>query len=431
MATVTAFIRSTKTDKAKPVNVRFRLRDGRTGIDKETGKEYEGIQLFHKSEITVSPDRWDDRQQKIKARVVIDERERNIFDNAVADRKKIIKDIYQQEGKTLTSDVLETEIEKRLHPERYPVSKLTFFEVYDKFLSENTVAFSTLKKRRTIKEAFCRFEASGNAQLNLNTMTADTLKSFERFLKHESGQDGNLPERSINTIGGFMRYARTFIYWCINNGYTTNNPFNRYKVPVEKYGTPFYLTVAERNELYHFDLSNHPALARQRDVFIFQCVIGCRIGDLQKFTKDNVINGAIQYVAEKTKGEEPKTIRVPLNSIATEILAKYAGLEGNRLLPLIQPQKHNEELKRIFTMVGITRKVTVLNKLTRTEEVRPLNELASSHLARRTFCANLYKMVKDPNLVGALSGHSEGSKAFARYRDIDEADKVELVKMLE
>jgi hypothetical protein len=60
-----------------------------------------------------------------------------------------------------------------------------------------------------------------------------------------------------------------------------------------------------------------------------------------------------------------------------------------------------------------------------------MNEIASSHLARRCFVGNLYKQVKDPNLVGALSGHKEGSKAFARYREIDEQMKNELVKMLE
>jgi hypothetical protein len=75
--------------------------------------------------------------------------------------------------------------------------------------------------------------------------------------------------------------------------------------------------------------------------------------------------------------------------------------------------------------------VTVLNPTTREEEKRPLNEIASSHLARRTFIGNLYKKVKDPNLVGSLSGHKEGSKAFARYRDIDEDMKKELVNLLD
>ena len=36
-----------------------------------------------------------------------------------------------------------------------------------------------------------------------------------------------------------------------------------------------------------------------------------------------------------------------------------------------------------------------------------------------------------PNLVGSLSGHKEGSKAFARYRDIDEDMKKELVDLLD
>jgi hypothetical protein len=75
--------------------------------------------------------------------------------------------------------------------------------------------------------------------------------------------------------------------------------------------------------------------------------------------------------------------------------------------------------------------VTIINPTTREEEKQPLNELASSHLARRCFIGNLYKQVKDPNLVGALSGHKEGSKAFARYREIDEEMKKDLVNLLD
>jgi integrase len=155
------------------------------------------------------------------------------------------------------------------------------------------------------------------------------------------------------------------------------------------------------------------------------------VDDLYHFTKANIITGAIEYVAGKTREEKPKTLRVPLNSIATEILAKYADLEGEQLLPLISTQKYNDAIKEAFTAAGITRNVTILNPLTRQSEIRPLNEVASSHLARRTFCGNLYKKVKDPNLVGSLSGHAEGSKAFARYRDIDEEMKRELVSMIE
>lgn len=52
-------------------------------------------------------------------------------------------------------------------------------------------------------------------------------------------------------------------------------------------------------------------------------------------------------------------------------------------------------------------------------------------MARRTFIGNIYKLVKDPNLVSVLTGHVEGSRAFTRYRDIDIDMKRDLVKILE
>ena len=42
--------------------------------------------------------------------------------------------------------------------------------------------------------------------------------------------------------------------------------------------------------------------------------------------------------------------------------------------------------------------VTKLDTVTRTEVKVPINEIASSHMARRTFIGNIYKLVKDPNL---------------------------------
>jgi hypothetical protein len=115
-----------------------------------------------------------------------------------------------------------------------------------------------------------------------------------------------------------------------------------------------------------------------------------------------------------------------------DIISKYKSTNPKSpLFPFSGEQKYNADIKQILTLAGIRRIVTVLNPTTRIEEKCPINTIASSHLARRTFIGNLYKKVKDPNLVGSLSGHAEGSKAFSRYRDIDEEMKTELVKMLE
>ena len=150
-------------------------------------------------------------------------------------------------------------------------------------------------------------------------------------------------------------------------------------------------------------------------------------------TPDSIINRAIEHMPQKTAGERPQVVRVPLNSRALALVEKYEGRDGlnGKLFPFISSQKYNVAIKKVFKTCGVNRMVTILNPTTGKEEKRPLDEIASSHLARRTFIGNLYKKVKDPNLVGSLSGHSEGSRAFARYRDIDEDMKKELVSLLD
>ena len=69
---------------------------------------------------------------------------------------------------------------------------------------------------------------------------------------------------------------------------------------------------------------------------------------------------------------------------------------------------------------GITRNVEWRNPLTGENEIRTTNKIASSHLARRTFIGNAYFKVTDPNLIGKMSGHVDGSRAFKRYRKIED-----------
>ena len=164
---------------------------------------------------------------------------------------------------------------------------------------------------------------------------------------------------------------------------------------------------------------------------MFQCNVGCRIGDLLRLKKCDVINGAIEYIPTKTIKENARTVVVPLNTIAKEIVNRYAEMPCEQLLPFESSERYNDNIKLIFEKAGITYMVTELDALTRTEKKVPINEIASSHMARRTFIGNIYKLVKDPNLVSALTGHAEGSRAFTRYRTIDIDMKKDLVKILE
>ncbi len=191
------------------------------------------------------------------------------------------------------------------------------------------------------------------------------------------------------------------------------------------------VTAEELRQIADFDFSNRPALAVQRDIFVFQCCVGCRIGDLYRMTWSNVEGDVFDYIAGKTKDDNPKTISVPLVTMAKKILKRYESSGRATILPFISEQKYNDAIQEVFRLAGINRVVTVLDPTTRREVRMPISECASSHMARRTFCGNLYKRVKDPNIVASMSGHKEGSKAFARYREIDKDIKRDALKVFE
>ena len=319
-----------------------------------------------------------------------------------------------------------------------------FFDLYDEFCRVQEVGRARQKRYKVVGEALRRWEAVRGAKLTAEGWETRTLDEFHDFLAGEHrtarlkkwakvyrGMDRMPEERGKNAIIDYMKVLRAFFNWLHRRGLCKADPFDGYQVGMETYGVPYYLTIEERDRLYRCNLGRHPALAVQRDIFVFQCLVGCRVGDLVKLREGDIVDGVLTYIPRKTADNRPFVVRVPLNATAAEIVARYAGLCGGRLLPFISPQKYNDALKRCFLAARLRRPVSVLDPVTREEVKRPLYEVASSHLARRTFIGNLYKQVADPNLIGALSGHTEGSRAFARYRAIDDEMKQGLVGMLE
>ncbi len=63
------------------------------------------------------------------------------------------------------------------------------------------------------------------------------------------------------------------------------------------YGTPYYITLEERDRIFNAYLLATPQLAIQRDIIVFQTLIGCRVSDLYRMTKLNVVNEAIEYIS--------------------------------------------------------------------------------------------------------------------------------------
>lgn len=405
-----------------------------------------------KSGIFIQPEYWDPNNECIiipRLRV-IGKDQRRIIDELSAkqsqidDMKKAIMTAF------ISSDSFEKRwLDQLLHPNRKgAINESSFFSIWDSFIEERRVSTKRKQMYCVVRDMLKRFEkfsviTEPKFILTLDSITAATINKFETFLQKEHLYIEKFPhiyiginkrdlprERGGNTISDRISILRTFYLWAINNDLTHNDPFKTIEIKAPVYGTPIYITIEERNQLL---ATNMPTISLNaiRDIFVFQCLIGCRVGDLIRMTKDNIVNGAIEYIPRKTKDGHPVTVRVPLNNTAKMIIERYKDDNRKTLLPFVSTQKYNDYIKVCFRHAGLVRPVTILDQVTREHKQVPICDIASSHMARRTFVGNLYKHVKDPNLVGSLSGHKDGSRAFARYRTIDDDIKTELINMLE
>lgn len=377
--------------------------------------------------------------------------------------RHIEEEYTRADKKHLSPDWLTLTIEKYNHPERIKVEEpdKTIYELAEEFLEAKEYSYDLTRGYKVLIRNLAKYELyiqrTDNSRKHwtwdIHSATSADIADFHIYLKTESKLQKKYPhvfkeiydtierdfyerrtpkivQKGNNTIVTLLKRLRAFFYWLYDTGKTDNRPFEKFKLPAEKYGTPYYLTVEERNHIAEFDFSFRPGLEIQRDIFVFHCYVGCRVSDLKRLTADNVINNILVYIPQKTQ-ESQSQARVPLSEKALQLIEKYRGADPNgRLFPFISETNYNECIKEIVKLSGIDRNVVITNPVTGKEESVPIYEKASSHMARRTFIGAAYKVVKDPNIVGKMSGHVEGSRAFARYRDIDDDVLKEVINLI-
>ena len=393
---------------------------------------------------------------------------------------------YTSKGKSMTKDWLKDVVERYNHPEKFGVLevKRSFAELAEEYYTiphggrltplsnDQQRAYKVLVRAVSRYEGYVQFSANKLFSFDIDTITRADIAGFADYLKNEKSLSERYPSlfkklmekyplaigeghsvlqgRGENTVKNMLDRLKSLFRYFVEMGYTTNRPFEGYKIGAERYGAPVYISIDERNQIADADLSTAwetmdkdekkkvrmplKTLLEQRDIFVFQCFVGCRVSDLVMLTDKNINNGILSYTPRKTKdsGEEQVQPRIPLHDKALALINKYKGVDSKgRLFPFICARLYNDAIKVIFKMAGITRMVEVRNPLTGNNEFVPINTIASSHLARRTFVGNLYFKVQDPNLIGKMSGHVEGSEAFKRYRKIEDSTLKDLISNLD
>ena len=323
--------------------------------------------------------------------------------------------IYEIAKVIPTPGQLREDLKKKLGKELKATDKEDFFSRFDQYIREANLSSSRKASTRTLYNKLKKF----NPDTSFEKLD---LHSFQGFLLKDCNLSKNSSISILNSLRVFIRHAN-------KNLYTHINPFESFKVDAEKYGKPIYITLEERDLLFNAEIED-TGLSVVRDVFIFQCFIGCRYGDLMRLKRSNIINGCIQYIASKTRSEKPRVARVPVTEKAMVILSRY-DLSDGRLLPFITLRHYNKFLKKLFLLVDLTRIVTLADKKTQIDIQVPICDLASSHMARRVFIGGLHKKNVKNEIIASMSGHVENSKAFSRYYDIDQEDQEQAMGLIQ
>lgn len=280
-------------------------------------------------------------------------------------------------------------------------------DLIDEYCRAKQLAPLTTYKLHSFEKHLRRFEQSKKTRIYAHTITCEQIYAFEQYLR-TSGAIGR------NALATRMKQLRALVYWA---GRPYPNPFEQVALPSESYGDPYFLTADELQRVANCELT--AAKAQQRDIFVFQCLVGCRISDLYALAYNNIKDGWLIYSPQKTQHNTGIVVEVPLSPAALSIIERYKGVSPDgRMFPFVSDVHYNRSIRLILQAAGIDRPVIVRDPKTGASSPHPIYEIASSHLARRTFTQLAYARTGDQRLVSSMTGHIPNSAAFSRYSKV-------------
>lgn len=289
----------------------------------------------------------------------------------------------------------------------------------------------------------------GYSSISANSFSSDLVLEFRKFVYDEYQYVPQHPElyprthghrppskRCCNsTVVHDLKLLQAFFAELENTGEISRSPFRKLSLQKRRaimhvmYDDPVFLRAEELKKVMQTRVPQH--LQWAKDIFVLNCAIGCRISDLLRLTPDKVAVSEdgipyIHYIPSKTVGSQTtnKEIVTPLIEPAVEIIRR-TRLKLMDASPNYGRQRYNKTLRHLLEFCGIDRQVSIFNPETCDNESKPLYQVASSKLARKTHIDMLNKVQINYYAAGL---HSAGSDAVFRYTSLELADRNVLMK---
>ena len=288
---------------------------------------------------------------------------------------------------------------------------LTYSDYFDIYIEQKkesqSVKKDSLQKYTRIHTAILEMEKNEKVTYYL---TGFDGAFFNRFIKHLRVKK----EISDNTLKRKMGFFKSFLNWCIKNGYSTNLAFKDVIIKGRE-TSHVSLTTEEVDTLAGLELDE--ALSYYRDLFLIGVYSGQRYSDYTRFNKKFIDGNNIVIRATKTS----QFSYIPLNKRLRGLLDKYEWC-----LKLISSQKFNIQIQKICNLAGFDETVQV-DKFYGNKKVSndsPRWKLIASHTARRTFITLSAQRNVPRSLVMQATG-IKSYKTLENYIRLD-VDKLNL-----
>lgn len=289
----------------------------------------------------------------------------------------------------------------------------------------------------------------GLSRISACEFTSDLLLEYRQFIYNEylyvsqfpslypKGEGRHAPRRRCKntTVVHDLKALQAFFRELEDTGEIRRSPFK--KISFEKrrsimhvmYDAPIFLKAEELKLVMKTAVPSE--LQQAKDIFVLNCALGCRISDLKRLTMDKVAVSEdgipyIHYIPSKTTRTQTtnQEIQTPLIRPALDIIRR-TRLTFNGHNPKYEKQVYNKDLRRLLEYCGIDRPVCLFDSERGDNVYRPLYEVASSKLARKTHVDMLTKVQINYYAAGL---HREGSGAVFRYTSLELKDRYELLK---
>lgn len=392
-------------DIVENVPIRMRVTYGGTRVDFTTGYR-------------VDVAKWDESAQHVKAKTSNKQRQtaseiNDALDELRTELQKIFKEYEVKEIlpapeelreafniKNKGESIKERDIKTALDA----VPAVSLWERFDEFVNVNGRNNNWTKSTVAKVNVFGRHLKAFKEEVTFEYLDERGIAEFLDYLQEKKGMRNSTLSKMYGILLWFMK-------WALNQGYHTNNAYDRFKPRYKKPEKPIvFLTIEELKKVAAIEIPTEKQyLERVRDVFFFCCWTGLRHSDVYNLRKSNVKKDHIELTTIKTSD----TLRIDLNKHSRAILAKYADVvfPNGKVLPVISNQKMNDYLKELGILAELTEPITQTYycQRERIEETRPKHELLCTHTGRRSFICNALALGIPPQVVMKWTGHSDYS----------------------